>query len=882
MKTILVCALCTVLSISNLFAKNSQFQPKSLQCEYLINPLGIDEVHPRLNWVSDVSGKKSEQTAYRIFIDTDSLALKKGRSNCLDSKKVKSSATQLVYNGQPLKSFTKYYWKVTCWDQKGKASKPSAIHSFETGIMDQSLWEGKWISDDRNIDYKPAPYFRKELNVSKDIETARAYVTAAGLFEMSLNGQKVSDRMFEPMYTAFDHRNLYVTFDLTTLLKKGPNAVGILLGNGWYNHQTIAVWDYEKAPWRSRPRFMMQIRIVYKDGSVEMISTDESWKTTDSPILFNSIYTAEHYDARKAISGWDKPGFNDEKWQTSEVVASPSSKTVSEQLVPIRVTDVLKPVKVLTVNDTCYRFHFVRNIAGIIDITAQGAEGTTLRIKHGERLNEDGSLFLTNIDYFNRDKDGSDPFQTDIVILDGGKNHFSPKFNYKGFQYVEVASSKPIKLEDLSIQALEIHSDVPSVGTIKSSNDILNKIHEGCRSSYLANLFGYPTDCPQREKNGWTGDAHIAIETALYNFDGITVYEKWMQDFKDAQLPNGVLPAIVPTGGWGFTWANGTDWTSAVAIIPWEIYRFKGDDRLLRTMYDNIKLYVDHVTSISKGNLTDWGLGDWVPVEATSDKELTCSIYYYTDAMILSKAAALFNKKEDAAFYADLAAKIRQAINDKFLDRSKAIYCSGTQTELAAPLYWGVVPDDLKKAVAENLYKNIKDHHFHLNVGLLGTKVLLDALSENGYADAAYQVATQVTYPSWGYWFAQGATTCHENWKMEVQRDNSYNHIMFGQVGAWFYKGLAGIYPDEKTPGFKHTILKPFFPRGLKAFEASHRSPYGKITSKWECDGTKVKYQVTVPANTTATVYFPADVEGENSPLNLAAGKYEFELRFFY
>ncbi|MDD4921215.1 MAG: glycoside hydrolase family 78 protein [Bacteroidales bacterium] len=744
--------------------------------------------------------------------------------------------------------------------------------------MDQSLWEGKWISDANHSAYKPAPYFRKKLTIKKEITSARAYVVAAGLFELSVNGVKVSDRMLEPMYTTFNRRNLYVTFDLSSKLLRGENAVGMLLGNGWYNHQSTAVWDYEKAVWRNRPRFLMMIRITYKDGSFETISTDSSWKTTDSPVIFNSIYTAEHDDARREIPDWNKPAFNDANWQQATIVDAPSSHWVSEQLQPIRVTATLKPVKVVTINDSCYLFCFGRNIAGITDVRAKGESGTVLRIRHGERLNKDGFLDMTNIDYHFRPTDDKDPFQTDIFILKDGQNHFSPKFNYKGFQYVEISSSRPIRLDNLNIQALEMHSDLPAVGFIKSSNELINKINAGCISSYLANMFGYPTDCPQREKNGWTGDAHIAIETGLYNFDGITVYEKWLQDFKDVQRPDGVLPAIIPTASWGYGWANGTDWTSAVAIIPWEIYRFTGDDRLLKTMYDPIKLYVDHITSISKGYLTDWGLGDWVPVSTVSNITLTSSLYYYNDVLILSKAAMMLNRQKDAAFYADLAKKIKQAINDKFLDRKKAIYCSGSQTELATALYWGVVPDEMKKAVAANLYKKVEATQFHLDVGLLGAKALLCALSENGYGAAAYKIATQDTYPSWGYWFASGATTFHENWKIDVLKDNSYNHIMFGQVGAWFYKGLGGIYPDEKAPGFKHTILKPFFPEGLSEFEASHRSPYGMVTSKWKREGKKVTYQVLIPGNTTATLYLPANVDGNTKPQTIGSGKYTFKL----
>ncbi len=833
------------------------------QCEHLLNPVGIDIAAPRFSWSIESIKPATEQRACQILVSTDSMALAKGKADIWDSGKVASDRMLAIYQGQNLASFTRYFWKVIIWNTQNNKSLPSDIASFETALLNPSDWKGEWISDNNTKDYRPAPYFRKEITVTKKIKSARAYVSAAGLYEFSINGQKIGNRMLDPMYTRFDRKNLYSTFDITPYLDEGQNAFGILLGNGWYNHQSTAVWDFDKAPWRDRPRFLINIRIHYEDGTFDTLVSDANWKTTDSPIIFNSIYTAEHYDARKELPEWDTPGFNDSNWKTAIVKAAPSSQLRAQQLHPIRVTATFKPIKVDKRNDSWYIFHFPINTAGIIDIRAAGKAGTTLQIKHAERLYPDGSPDMSNIDHHYRPTDDSDPFQTDIFILSGQKeDHFSPKFNYKGFQYVEVRSSEPIVLTEDNITMLQLHSDLPVVGHIHSSNTTLNKIWAAAKNSYLSNLFGYPTDCPQREKNGWTGDAHIATETGLYNFDGITVYEKWMNDFKDEQQPNGVLPSIIPTwGGWGYDWGNGPDWTSAVAIVPWELYRFYGDPNILHQMYENIKRYVDYIHSISPENTTDWGLGDWVPVKTVSSKELTSSLYYYADVVILSKAAALLNKTTDAVYYKDLSEKIKDAINNKFLNKETGIYCSGSPTELAAPLYWEIVPNALREKVAANLYTKVEEADFHFDTGILGAKVLLDALTKNGYVEAAYRIASQETYPSWGFWIVNGATSLYENWRLDVNRDASLNHIMFGEIGAWLYKGLGGIYPDETQPGFKHILLKPNFVKGLDSFEASHRSPYGKIVSKWERSDNQIKYTVMIPENSSATLYFPDNVK---------------------
>ncbi|MDR6845178.1 glycoside hydrolase family 78 protein [Flavobacterium granuli] len=756
-------------------------------------------------------------------------------------------------------------------------------------------WKGSWITDANDMHYKPAPYFRKEITTLKTIKSARAYIATGGLYEFYINGNKVGNRMLDPMYTRFDRRNLYTTLDITADLKKGKNAFGMLLGNGWYNHQSTAVWNFDKAIWRNRPRCLVNIRITYTDNTSETIVTDESWKTADSPVIFNSIYTGEHYDARKEISNWNKPNFDDTSWKKAEISLAPSSNLVSQQLHPIRVISKLKPAKVEKINDTLYVFTFPRNIAGTTQLSIKNAvAGTVFRIKHGERLYKNGRVDMSNIDLHYRPTDNSDPFQTDIYIANGkGNESFSPKFNYKGFQYVEISSSKPFALDRNNILAFVINSDVPAVGTIKTSNEVFNKVWEATNSSYLSNLFGYPTDCPQREKNGWTGDAHTAVETGLYNFDGITIYEKWLADHQDEQKEDGELSNIIPNPGkFGYEFATGPDWTSSVAIIPWKIYTFYGDISLLTKMYPNIKKYVDLIDKRYPSGVTDWGLGDWVPVKSTSSKPLTSSMYYYADALILAKTAKLLGKTTDSEHYFHLAQKIKNAVNDQFLNKTTAIYCSGTQTELAGPLYWGLVPDEFRQKVADNLYKKVQETNFHLDVGLLGTKALLNALSENGYADAAYKIASQEDFPSWGYWIKNGATTLYENWPLDVEKnDASLNHIMFGEIGAWMYKGLGGIFPDEEIPGFKHILLKPNFVTGLDSFEAKYQSSYGEIVSSWKRKNGKILYKVTIPPNASASLYLkhgmslsisPKEIitvnEGLYEVIQLEAGTYSIKL----
>ncbi len=825
-----------------------------LQCEYLSDPLGIDEPNPRLTWKFSDKNSTKTSASFQVLVSEDSVNLEKGKGIIWTST-FTAPVNFLRYKGSALKPFTRYFWRLYSIDGNKKMKAVSPLAFFETGMMKMENWKGTWISDNIDIHLKPAPYFRTSFETRKKIKSARAYIAAAGLYELSINGSRIGNHRLDPVYTRFDRRNLYVTHDVTTALQSGKNAIGVLLGNGWYNHQSTAVWDFHKANWRNRPAFCLDLRISYEDGSVETISTGKNWKTALSPVIFNSIYTAEHYDARLEQLNWNMAEFDDSGWKSVANRAAPSANIVAQAMHPIRNVIAIPAKSVNKINDTVYVFDLGRNISGVSEFSVEAEEGTEFRLKHSERLYENGRADMSNIDVHYRPTDDADPFQTDIFITSGrGRETFMPRFNYKGFQYVEVTISKPFPLSRENLTGHFMYSDVPPAGSIRSSNPVIDKIWAATNSSYLSNLFGYPTDCPQREKNGWTGDAHIAIETGLYNFDAITIYEKWMADHRDEQQPNGVLPSIIPTSGWGYEWGNGPDWTSTIAIIPWNIYLFYGDTSLLAACYDNIRRYVDHIADLSPSGLTSWGLGDWVPVKSKSPVEFTSSAYYYVDANILANTAGLLGKKEDQKKYRALAEKIKNALNAKYLNKESGIYGSGLQTELSVPLMWGLVPENLKAKVAANLAKRVEADGAHIDVGLLGTKAILNALSENGYADLAYKLASRETYPSWGWWIKNGATTLYENWPIDAKSDISMNHIMFGEIGAWLYKAPGGIKPDPAKPGFKNILLEPHFVEGLDHFEARHNSRYGEIRSLWKRIGKGINYQVSVPPGATASL----------------------------
>ena len=814
----------------------------NLRCEYLENPIGVDARHPRLSWtLPELKGNIC------VFLSEDSLAVaksvptaKSGLSGSVRSYRLAPGTQELSVTDISLKPACRYYWRVFVGKHR------SGVASFVTNLP---LGNARWITDGNDTAFRPLALYRRAVNVCKPVKEAFLTVASAGLHEIKVNGKKVGNHRLDPMFTRFDRRVLSVMHDVTELICKGGNVVTVELGNGWYNHQSTAVWFFHEASWRNRPCFAANLLIRYEDGTEETVLTDDSWMTTESSTVFSSIYTAEHYDARLLSQN--------SSWHGITETDCPARTVSSQVMHPVRRVAVYKAEKIDRISDTLVVYHFPKNLAGVTRFRVRGQRGTVVRIKHGEMLYADGRVNLENIDYHYRPTDDSDPFQTDIVTLSGDDDEFAARFGYKGFQYVEVSSSKPLELTDESLVAEEMHSDVPRIGYWRSSSDYLNKLLEATQNSYLSNLFGYPTDCPQREKNGWTADAYLALETGMAYYDVVTIYEKWMADFRDEQRQDGRLPCIIPTDKWGYDWANGVDWTSAAVIIPWQIYCWYGDKQLLERHYGCMDKYVRHVETVAKDNLTDWGLGDWIPVKTKSDLCYTTSVYYFVDAVIMSKVAKLLGKDDDARHYANLADEIRSAINRRFLDAEKGLYAGGTQTELSMALYWGVAPDSLRSKIAARLNERVVADGFHLDVGVHGCKALLGALSDNGYADTAYRLVCQKTYPSWGYWISQGATTLHENWRTDVVIDNSLNHIMFGEVGAWLFKSFAGITPDETAPGFRVVNVRPYFPSDLDSLDVRRETSYGTLETSWKRQGAFIEYMIKVPAAMTVALVLP-------------------------
>jgi alpha-L-rhamnosidase len=873
-----IAPLRLILSLSLLLTLTvpalASLSPDRLRCEYLDNPLGIDTAQPRLSWVLESKQRAEAQTAYQILAATSETLLKSDRGDLWDTGKVASDQTlHVVYAGKALASSQRCYWKVRVWDKDGKVSAYSRPAYWEMGLLAAQDWQGQWIGRTTDTNSLPAPMLRRAFTLEGKIKQARAYICGLGYYELHLNGKKIGDHLLDPGYTRYDKRALYVTYDVTDALRRGKNAVGVILGNGWYNVQTKAVWDFHKAPWRAAPKLLMQLRVEYTDGRIETIGTDSRWTTSAGPITFNSIYGGETYDARAEKPGWDTPDYDDSDWAMAQVVSAPGGKLSAQMMPPIKADQVIKPVKLTEPKPGVFLFDMGQNFAGFAELSLRGPAGTKVVMKYGERLAKDGILDRADIQQHIVRVDTNQQYQTDTYLLDGSSRitHHASRFTYHGFQYVEVTGF-PGKPTLDTLRGVFIHSAIPVAGEFECSNPLLNRIWDAGRWSYLSNLQGIPTDCPHREKNGWTGDAHLAAEQGLFNYAPAAVYTKWVNDLGDEQRPTGELPGIVPTSGWGYKWGNGPAWDSAFLLIPFCLYEYCGDARVLCDHYDGMKRYVDYLTSRATNGIVDIGLNDWAPFKTATPADITSTAYYYRDAQIVALTAGLMGNDAEARKYTDLAASIKQAFNGKFYHTDTGLYGNGSQTALSCALYQGLVEPANKARVLNNLVAAVDKANGHIDTGILGAKYLLNALLENGRADVAYRIVSQKDLPSWGWWLEQGATTLWENWNGAESR----NHIMFGDISAWFYKALAGINPDPAMPAFKHFIIKPNIVGGLTSAQASYDSVRGRIASDWKAKDGHFDLTVTIPANTTATVYVPmanaAPIKEEGKPAADAAG----------
>ncbi|MGA2496894.1 MAG: family 78 glycoside hydrolase catalytic domain [Tepidisphaeraceae bacterium] len=830
---------------------------QGLRCEYLENPLGIDAASPRLSWIlasDDPVARGLSQTAFQIVVASAAQELAQDRADLWDSGKVVSSQTaQLHYAGKPLASGQHCFWKVRSWDQAGTASRWSEPASWEMGLLDPQDWQAKWIGRTDDTASNPAPYLRRVFELKGPVKQARAYISGLGYYELSLNGRKVGDAVLDPGYTRYDRRVLYVTHDITAQLQPGRNAVGVILGNGWQNVHTKGVWNFHEAPWRASPRLLAQLRVDYVDGTSEVITGDESWKVSTGPIVFDSIYGGETYDARLEKNGWDTAGFDDAAWQSAKLLEAPKGKLSAQAMPPIRIDRELKPVKITEPSPGVFIFDIGQNLAGFAKLTVSGPAGTKVRMRYGERLAKDGSLDVADIAQHIVKKWPEQQYQTDTYVLKGsGVETWHARFCYHGFQYVEVTGFPGQPTLD-NLRALYIHSDIPQAGKFECSNPMLNRIEQAARWSFLSNLQGIPTDCPHREKNGWTGDAHLAAEQGMFTYFPATIHAKWINDLGDEQRPTGELPGIVPTSGWGYAWGNGPAWDSAFLLIPYYQYIYYGDTENFRRHYDGMKRYVDYLTSRSKDGIVSIGLNDWAPWKTKTPAPITSTAYYYVDARIVALAAGLLGKDEDARHYRELAASVRKAFNARFYKADSGSYDNGSQTALSCAICQGLVEEGDRQRVLENLLAAVEKSNNHIDTGILGAKYLLNALLENGRADVAYRMVAQKDQPSWGWWLEQGATTLWEQWNGSESR----NHIMYGDVVAWMYKALAGINPDPQSPGFAHVLIKPHVVGDLTSASGEYDSIRGRIISRWKLNGDEFQLNLILPPNMRATVSLP-------------------------
>ena len=798
-----------------------------LRCEYAVDPLGVDVTTPRFSWCLNTQDRGELQTAYRILVGISRENVDRDVGHLWDSDKVSSGESiNVPYAGRQLTTAQACFWKVKVWDKEGREGSWSDVATFEMGLLEPTDWKGSWIGGGNML--------RKGTNFGKPIKQARAYISGIGYNELWINGSKVGDAVLNPGWTDFKKRILYDTYDVTRMLNDGANAVGVMLGHGW--SQSLQV--------------ILQLNVEYADGTTESLVTDGSWKATNGPIVSDSVYDGETYDARLEKRGWAEPGYDDSSWNAAQVVPGPGGKLAAQLQQPIKVTRDIVPVALTNPVPGVYIYDLGQNIAGWARITVRGPRGTQVVMRFAELLYGNGMLDRENL---------GKAKATDTCILKGdGVEVYEPRFTYHGFRYIEVTGFPGVPTLD-DLRGRVVHSAVEPTGSFTCSNPLIDKIQQNILWTQRDNLHSIPTDCPQRsERMGWMGDAHVTAEEALFNYDMARFYTKWLNDIADAQNPEtGAVPDTVPRR-YGEKLGDPA-WATAYVLIPWYMYQQLGDVRILEQHYDGMKKWVDCLTSKAKDHIVEYSYyGDWVSV-AESPKNVISAFYYYYDARIVAEVAQLLGKSDDAKKYSDLAHRIKAAFMERFFNPETNQVGNGSQTCNTLGVFLDLVPEDRKSAVLENMVKDITvTREGHLSTGIIGTKYIMEALTNNGRTDVAYQVASQTTYPSWGYMLSRGATTIWELWKYQTGPGmNSHNHPMFGSVGAWFYEALAGINADQAGPGYRRVIIKPHVVGDLTHVSAMVRTVRGVVSSSWTKGKESVILNITIPVNSEAQVYVP-------------------------
>jgi alpha-L-rhamnosidase len=867
-----------------------------LRCEYCVNPMGIDVTEPRFSWRIEDSRRGARQVSYRLFVATDPAKLKEGEADLWDSGLVASDRSiHVAYAGQALLSRQRAYWAViatvTGADERevvcssgtpasagasasGASAAPPAF--FEIGLLGRQEWKAQWIQSDLAGGHfvpAPAPYLRKAFTVDKPVASARLYATALGVYIARLNGQRVGDDVFTPGWTEYRKRVQYQVYDVTAQVRQGDNALGIVLGDGWYAGH---VGSDARQTYGDRPRAFAQLEVRFADGSVETIATDPSWRFAFGPILASDMIRGESYDARRELTGWDLPGLDDSAWRPVECFPDPAIAIVATDGTTVRRQEEVRPVKITKTWGHFGRVGYIvdlgQNLVGWVRLRMKGEAGKAVALRHAEMLDKEGRLYMANLR-------SASPAENYVLQGDPNGEVYEPSFTFHGFRYVEV-TGYPGELTENDLTAIVVHSDMERTGEFECSDPLVNQLQSNIRWGQKGNYLEVPTDCPQRdERLGWTGDAQVFVRTGAFNYNVAPFFTKWQQDLADAQGENGSIPPVIPNpsgpGGNG-----GPAWADAHIICPWTMYLCYGDTRLLARHYDSLRKWVDSLEGDSRNLIRSYeggpwgGFGDWLAtdngrenVSGRTPCEIIGTAFYAYSSGLLAKIAGILGKTDDAAKYCELSRDVREAFIKRFVTGEGLLF-GDTQTAYVLALHFGLLPVDLRPLAAEALIRLIRKNGMHLTTGFVGSPYLNHVLTATGHLDVAYTLLLQKTAPSWLYAVTQGATTIWERWDgwthdkgFQDPGMNSFNHYAYGAIGAWLYQSVAGIDADPERPGYKHILVRPQLApagtAGLTHARASLKSLYGTIESAWRLEGAKFTLEVTIPPNTTATIHLP-------------------------
>jgi alpha-L-rhamnosidase len=849
----------------------AQISLQNTTCEMLVNPMSIDVVKPRFAWHINSNERNVLQNAYQILVSSSPEKLNANEGDLWNSGKVDAQQSiHILYNGKALTSRMRCYWKVKTWTTAGESAW-SANNNFTMGLLYYKDWPKGWIGFDRAFAWDniktdsrlSARYFRKEFQSAKEIKHATASIIGLGLYELYINGKKVGNDVLTPTPTDYTKNVKYNTYDVTSYVITGKNAVGAVLGNGRF----FAMRQNEK-PYKIKtfgfPRMLLNLNIVYTDGTSTNIDTDDTWKgTADGPIRANNEYDGEEYDATKEFVGWNAVGFDDSKWMKAEFVQEPTGVIEAQMNENIKVMNTLKPVSIKKLSGGRYILDMGQNMVGWLQMNVKGIKGQQIKLRFAESLQDNGELFTANL---------RNAKCTDIYVVKGsGKETWEPTFVYRGFRYVELSgyTYSPAK-EDFTGKM--IYDNIKTVGSFETSDALTNQIFKNAWWGIAGNYKGIPLDCPQRnERQPWLGDRGAVAYGESFVFDNGRFYTKWLQDIRNSQKEDGAIPDVAPAF-WRY-YSDNMTWPGAMLLVTEMVYKQTGDINTVRDNYPAMKKWLAYMQSryMKDFILTKDSYGDWcmppITIEfgrgKSADKkypsELISTAYYYHFMQLMKQFSKVIGENEDFKEFDLLANNIAKSFNEKYYN-DKGYYASNALTDNIIPLYFGLVPEKQVEKVFKNVVYTIEvTNKGHLSNGLVGIQWLMRCLNDYGRPDLAFTVATQKTYPSWGYMIDNGATTIWELWNGNTAdpKMNSQNHVMMlGDLLIWYYENVAGI--KALTPGFATIKMQPEMIEGLNYVNASYQSAYGLIKSNYTKTAAKFNWNISIPANTKALIYIPA------------------------